>query len=85
MMRLVLHLLAKWPTRKMLRAAAMLGILGAAVMAWSVLDPRPLPIVTSMTISPVLAGLAFLLYGLSIAADLSQTQARVHQAKLGGS
>jgi hypothetical protein len=84
-MRFLLHLLAKWPTKKMLRLAAVLGLLGSAVMAWSVLDPTPLPIVTSMSISPVLAGLAFLLYGLSIAADLSQAQARVHQTKLGGS
>ena len=84
MMRRLLHLLEKWPVRTSLRVAAALGILGSLVMGWSVVNPTPLPIVISMSLSPLLGGFAFLLYGLSIAADLAQTQSRVHKARLGG-
>lgn len=84
MMKLLLRLLAMWPTHKMLRVAAAMGLVAVVVMGWPVIDPNPLPVVASMSLSPVFAGLAFLIYGLSIAADLAQSQARVHKAKLGG-
>ena len=84
MIRFLLRLLLKWPTQRMLRIAAVLGLLAMAVMSWAVLDPQPLPVVASMSFSPVFAGLAFFIYGLSIAADLAQAQARVHKVKLGG-
>jgi hypothetical protein len=83
-MRLLLRLLVKWPTLRMLRLAAVLGLMAMAVMSWAVIDPTPLPVVASMSFSPVFAGLAFLIFGLSIAADLAQAQARVHKVKLGG-
>ena len=89
-MTFLLRLLAKWPTQKMLRLAAAIGLVAIAVMAWPVLDPSPLPVVTSMSLSPVLGGLAFVIYGLSIAADLAHASAlaraaaRAHRAKPGG-
>ena len=82
MMRRFLHLLSKWPTQKMLRLAAVLCLMALAVMAWSVFDSSPIPVVASMSFSPVFAGLAFLIYGLTIAADLAQAQARSNKPKL---
>lgn len=71
-MRRFIVLLSRFPTRLALRLAAVLGIVAAGVMAWAVLDPTPIPVVASMSLSPVFSGLAFVIYGLSIAADLAQ-------------
>jgi hypothetical protein len=71
-MRRLLRLLAHWPTRAALRLAALMGIVAAGVMVWAVIDPTPIPVVASMSLSPVFSGVAFVLYGLSIAADLAQ-------------
>lgn len=72
----LLRLLAKWPTHKALTASAALGLVALALMCWGVLDPRPLQVVISMSVSQVFGGLAFIGYALSIGADILQGRAK---------
>lgn len=67
-----LRLLSKWPTEKALRLAAVLGLIALPLMCLGVLDPRPLQVVISMSVSQAFGGLAFILFFLSIAADRAQ-------------
>lgn len=69
------NLLARWPTRRALRVAAGFGLVSVAVIAWGVLQPGPLPVIASMSLGPAAGAVAFLLYALSIAADLAQAWA----------
>ena len=71
-----LNLLAKWPTDKALRLCAALGLVALALMCLGVLDPRPLQVVISMSVSQIFGGLAFIMFALSIAADLAQARGR---------
>lgn len=71
-----LKLLAKWPTEKALRVCAALGLVALALMCLGVLDPRPLQVVISMSVSQMFGGLAFIGFGLSIAADVAQARGR---------
>lgn len=72
MIKLLLRILAKWPTQKALPASAALGLVALALMCWGVLDPRPLQVVISMSVSQVFGGLAFIGYALSVGADIIQ-------------
>lgn len=72
-------LLARWPTLTMLRVASVMGLVSLALVCWGTLDPEPLALVASMSLSPAFGGVAFLLFGLSIAADLAQTHRRAEQ------
>jgi hypothetical protein len=80
-MSLMLRLLARWPTALALRVASVMGLLALAIICWAVLDPMPIPLVASMSVSPLFGGGAFLLFGVSIAADLAQ--ARMHHLPRG--
>lgn len=75
MIALLLRILAKWPTQKALPASAALGLVALALMCWGVLDPRPLQVVISMSVSQVFGGLAFIGYALSVGADIIQGRA----------
>jgi len=70
-------LLAWWPTEKMLRVAAVTGIVALGLMVLGVLDPRPLQVVISMSVSQVFGVAAFFLFLLSVAADIVQARAKL--------
>ena len=76
MIKLLLRILSKWPTQKALPASAALGLVALALMCWGVLDPRPLQVVISMSVSQVFGGLAFIGYALSVGADIIQGRER---------
>ena len=64
-------LLRRWPTRKALNVACVLGLLALAIMVWGVVDGSPLPVVASMSVAQGIGVLACLLYGLTIAAEVA--------------
>jgi len=45
-----------------LRAAAILTLVGLALMVWSMLVPTPLPVMLAMTVGQAIGTSAFLLY-----------------------
>jgi hypothetical protein len=53
-----------------LRLAAVLALLGLAAMVWSVIDPRPMPVVLAMSVGQGLGTLSFLIFGAVVAIDL---------------
>jgi hypothetical protein len=49
-------------TETLVRAAAVLTLLSLVLMAWSVLDPTPMPVMVSMSVGQAIGTLALLLY-----------------------
>lgn len=52
-----------------LQVAAILTLLGLALMVWSLYQPTPLPVMLAMTIGQGLGTLAFLLFLIVVAGD----------------
>jgi hypothetical protein len=53
-------------------AACVLCLLGLASMVWSVLDPRPIPVMFAMSVGQGLGTVSFLCYLAAILLDLRQ-------------
>ena len=64
--------MAMTPARihRILRIAAVCGLVGLALMVWALFDPRPLVLVVGMSLGQAIGTLSFLLYGLVVIADL---------------
>jgi hypothetical protein len=54
---------------QLVRAAALLALLALACMVWSLLDPRPVPIMVAMSVGQALGTLSFLLYASVVVVD----------------
>jgi hypothetical protein len=55
--------------QRLLRVACVLALSSIAVMVFSVLVPRPLPVIFAMSIGHALGGLGFICYVLAVALD----------------
>ena len=60
------------PTRRerLLRVACVLALIALGLIVWSLVDPRPLPVLVGLSIGQGLGTLSFLAYLIIIAADL---------------
>jgi len=54
----------------LLRASAVLTILALGFMAWSLLDPTPLPVMLAMSVGQIFGTLAFAMFLAVIVRDL---------------
>jgi hypothetical protein len=54
----------------MLQVSAVLTLLALALMCWSVVDPRPFPVIAAMTFGQLLGTAAFAMFGVVIFLDL---------------
>lgn len=54
---------------KTLRFAAVLALVGLACFVWSVLDPRPMPIIVAMSIGQVFGTLSLVAFLVVVAVD----------------
>jgi len=61
-------------TRGILVAAAILTLVGLALMVWSMAEPTPMPVILAMSVGQGLGILAFLLFGIVVLADQLRTQ-----------
>jgi len=59
---------------KLVLVAAVLALVGLALFVWSVLDPRPVPVVVAMSVGQGIGTLSFLLYALAIYLDLRRAR-----------
>jgi hypothetical protein len=50
------------PAEKVVRVAALVALLALGCMVWSLLDPRPVPIMVAMSVGQGLGSLSLLLY-----------------------
>jgi hypothetical protein len=57
-------------SEQLLRLAALLALVGLGLVAWSVLDPRPAPVLLGLTVGQAFGVLSFLLFAGVVAADL---------------
>lgn len=58
------------PLRTALLISCVLALLGLALMVWSQVDPRPIPIVVAMSTGQVVGTLSFALFGWVVLSDL---------------
>ena len=63
------RLLIRWRMR-FLYGASVLTLLALGLMAWSVIDPRPMPVVVAMSVGQMLGTAAFAMFGAVIFLDL---------------
>ena len=59
---------------KLVRVAAVLALIGLTLFVWSVLDPRPVPVVVAMSVGQGIGTLSFLLYLLAVYLDLRRAR-----------
>ena len=55
---------------RLLRAACWLALAGLGFVVWSLVDPRPAPVVLAMSLGQVLGTLSFAGFALVVVADL---------------
>ena len=60
------------PFDRLLRVAGLLTLLALALMVWSLLDPRLIPIIIGMSLAQVFGTFAFAIYGLVVFLDLTR-------------
>lgn len=63
----------KW-TQRLLLIASMLTLAAIGLMVWSLLDPRPVPVMLAMSGGQALGTLSLAIYGLVIAMDLRRAK-----------
>lgn len=56
-------------TRRAILAACVLGLVSLALMVWSVLDPRPIPVFVSMSVGQVLGTISLLMFLIAVLID----------------
>jgi peptidoglycan/LPS O-acetylase OafA/YrhL len=66
---------------KLVRAASVLALVGLALFVWSVLDPRPVPVVLAMSVGQGIGTLSFLLYLVAVLVDLRRSKVLGKQEK----
>ena len=59
----------RFTTSRLLRMAAILALVGLAFMVWSLLDPRPIPIMAAMSIGQGIGMLSFALFLVVVVVD----------------
>jgi hypothetical protein len=58
-----------------LRIAAVLTLVGLALMVWSILAPTPLPVMLAMTVGQLVGTVAFGIFGFIVVRDLRRASA----------
>jgi len=59
----------RFTTSRLLRMAAILALVGLAFMVWSLLDPRPIPIMAAMSIGQGIGMLSFAIFLVVVVVD----------------
>lgn len=60
--------------RRLLQVAAVLAMVGLALMVWAVAVPTPMPVILAMSVGQALGTLSFLIYVVVIVADLRRRE-----------
>ena len=63
-------------SERLLRFAAILALAALALMVWSILDPRPVPVLVAMSLGQALGTGSLLLYVAVVVADLRRSAER---------
>ena len=60
--------------RRVLSLACGLALVALALIVWSIVDPRPIPVVAAMSLAQGLGTLSLLLYLIVVIAELRRAQ-----------
>jgi hypothetical protein len=60
--------------RILLSIACVMALVGLALIVWSIVDPRPVPVVISMSIAQGVGTLSLLIYLFVVIADLHRAR-----------
>ena len=60
---------------QVLRVACLLGLVALGLMVWSLLDPRPVPVLVAMSVGQVLGTLSLAIFVLVVVVDVRRTRA----------
>jgi hypothetical protein len=55
--------------RELIRVACVLSLAGLAIMSYSILSPRPLPVILAMSVGQVIGGAGFACYLVAVVID----------------
>lgn len=69
----VIHTVGRW-TRALLVTAALLTLVGLALMVWSLAQPTPMPVILAMSLGQGVGILAFVLFGAVVLVDQLRKQ-----------
>ena len=58
--------------RQLTRVAAVLALIGLAMMAYSILSPRPLPVILAMSVGQLFGFVAIACYVVAVVLDVSR-------------
>jgi hypothetical protein len=61
---------------RLLRAACVLALVGLALMVWSILDPRPMPVILAMSVGQAIGTASLLLFLVVVVADLRRLEVK---------
>ena len=73
MPRGLINLITRW-TSRLLMIAAILTLIGLALMVWSMAEPTPMPVILAMSLGQGLGILAFLLFGIVVLVEQLRRQ-----------
>lgn len=59
-----------WPLERLIKWACILALVGLALMVWSVLSPRPIPVILAMSLGQGFGTAGLVLFLVAIVADL---------------
>ncbi len=62
------------PFERLLIFACVLSLVALALMVWSMLDPRPIPVIGAMSLGQVVGTISFLLFIYVVIVDLRLTK-----------
>ena len=60
--------------RTLLTLAALLTLVGLALMVWSLIEPTPMPVILAMSIGQSFGILAFVMFGIAVLLDQMRKQ-----------
>jgi peptidoglycan/LPS O-acetylase OafA/YrhL len=63
----------------LLSVACAVALVALALVVWSILDPRPMPVVIAMSVAQGLGTLSFLIYLYVVIADLRRARVILHE------
>jgi hypothetical protein len=70
----LLRRIERIPTTRLVQVSALLTLVGLAMMAWSMIEPTPLPVILAMSVGQAFGTLAFALYGIAIWRDVRRSR-----------
>lgn len=70
---MMMEIIHKTHSMTFLRLASILGLVALALICWSVLDPRPIPVFLGMSVAQGIGTLSFAMFGWVVLRDLARS------------